>query len=39
MEPKEIKWLNNYHKLVEEKLSPYLNTEEKMWLKAATRPI
>ena len=39
MEPKEIKWLNNYHKLVEEKLSPYLNTEEKKWLKAATRPI
>jgi Xaa-Pro aminopeptidase len=39
MEPKEINWLNNYHKLVNEKLSPYLNSEEKTWLEAETRPI
>lgn len=35
----EKEWLNNYHKAVYEKLSPYLNEEEKMWLKEKTRSI
>lgn len=28
----EKTWLNNYHKKVNQKLSPYLNAEEKEWL-------
>ena len=36
---KEKSWLNNYHKEVYEKLSPYLNDEEKTWLKEETRSI
>lgn len=35
----EIKWLNNYHKQVYSNLSPYLNEEEKEWLKKETRGI
>lgn len=35
----EITWLNNYHEEVYEKLSPYLNEEEKQWLKEETRNI
>ncbi|MCD3351004.1 aminopeptidase P family protein [Clostridium botulinum D/C] len=35
----EVKWLNNYHKDVYEKLSPYLNEEEKEFLKQETREI
>lgn len=29
-------WLNNYHSMVREKLSPYLNNEEKLWLAEKT---
>lgn len=32
-------WLNEYHEEVYEKLSPYLNEEEKTWLQEATRAI
>lgn len=32
----EKSWLNNYHKDVYEKISPYLNGEEKEWLKEKT---
>lgn len=35
----EREWLNNYHKEVYEKLSPYLAGEEKEWLKNETRSI
>ena len=35
----ERNWLNNYHKLVYDKLSPYLNDEEKNWLKEKTKEI
>lgn len=31
--------LNDYHQKVYEKISPYLNEEEKAWLRYATRPI
>lgn len=36
---KERKWLNDYHKEVYKKLSPYINKEEKAWLKENTAEI
>ena len=36
MEKKEIDWLNNYHAEVYEKISPFLNDEERKWLKEKT---
>jgi Xaa-Pro aminopeptidase len=39
MEAGERKLLNQYHALVYEKISPYLNEEEKSWLKKATQEI
>lgn len=35
----EKTWLNNYHKEVYEKISPYLNDEERAWLREETRSI
>ena len=35
----EKEYLNNYHKLVYDKISPFLNEEEKEWLKQYTRSI
>lgn len=35
----ERKLLNDYHKMVYEKISPYLTTEEQEWLKEYTRAI
>ena len=35
----EIEWLNNYHQIVYEKLSPNLNEEEKVWLQKVTASI
>ena len=37
--PEEIDWLNAYHYSVYEKLSPFLDEEEKIWLENATKPI
>lgn len=37
--PDERAWLNCYHKTVFEKLSPYLNDEEKEWLREATKEV
>ena len=39
MTEEDKKRLNNYHKLVFEKVSPYLNEEETEWLKKYTRAI
>lgn len=36
MTPEEIQWLNDYHTMVYEHLSPYLNEDEKAWLRKAT---
>lgn len=36
---KEKDWLNNYHHMVYEKLSPYMSIPEKKWLKVVTRRI
>lgn len=37
--PEELEWLNTYHRMVYDKLSPNLNEEELLWLKGATKPI
>lgn len=39
MLPEEIDWLNNYHDMVYEKLSPYLTEDEKEWLREATKAV
>ena len=39
LDKNEIDWLNAYHSLVYEKLSPYLNPEEQKWLKDKTSPL
>ena len=39
MQPKDIERLNDYHKKVYDKVSPYLNDEERVWLREATRMI
>ncbi len=36
MTSEEIQWLNDYHTTVYERLSPYLNEDEKAWLRKAT---
>ncbi len=35
----DIQWFNNYHRETYNKLSPFLNEEEKAWLKKETREI
>ncbi len=39
MNEREKTWLNDYHKQVYEKISPYLTEDEKSWLKEYTREI
>lgn len=39
MDKWEIDWVNNYHKTTYEKLSPYLNEEEKSYLKTVTKEL
>ena len=39
MSEEEKRLLNEYHALVYEKVSPYLEEEEKEWLKKYTRAI
>jgi Xaa-Pro aminopeptidase len=36
---REVDYLNRYHKMVYEKLSPYLTEEERVWLTTYTREI
>ena len=38
MTPEEIQWLNDYHSMVYERLSPYLDEDEKAWLRQSTTP-
>ena len=35
----EVDWLNDYHQHVFEKLSPYLDFDEKEWLRGACEPL
>lgn len=37
--PEELAWLNEYHAKVYAELAPYLDEEEKKWLKNATKTI
>ncbi len=39
MTDEEIKWLNDYHTEVRNRLTPYLNEEEAAWLKERTSPL
>lgn len=39
MQEVDIQRLNAYHKAVYEKVSPYLNEEERRWLEEATASI
>jgi Xaa-Pro aminopeptidase len=39
LDQKEIDWLNSYHSEVYDKLSPYLTSEEKIWLKEKTEAL
>ena len=39
MQPDEIEYLNRYHQMVYDRISPYLGEEEKDWLRVATRAI
>lgn len=37
--PEEKSWLNDYHRMVFEKLSPWLEEDDKNWLEEATKPL
>ncbi len=37
--PEEIAWLNDYHRRVYDELSPYLEDDDREWLKLATKEI
>jgi len=39
MSDEEVGWLNDYHQLVYERLSPLLDDGDKAWLKDATKPL
>ena len=39
LDSKEIDWLNSYHTEVFDKLSPFLSSEERIWLKEKTAAI
>ena len=35
----ERQWLNDYHRMVYDRLSPHLSDDERLWLQAATSPL
>ncbi len=39
MSEEEIKWVDDYHKLVRERLTPLLTAEEAEWMAAKTAPL
>lgn len=39
MTDEEIKWVNSYHNMVRERLTPLLSEEEAAWLNEKTRPL
>ena len=39
LDASEIQWLNSYHSVVYEKISPSLGEDEKRWLREKTREI
>ena len=39
MSEDEIKWVDDYHRLVRERLTPLLTPEEAAWLAEKTKPL
>ena len=39
MAAEEVVWLNDYHQMVFDRLSPYLDVDEKTWLQEACAPL
>ena len=39
MSDDEIQWVNDYHKMVRERLTPLLNAEEAAWMETKTQPL
>ena len=39
MSDEEIRWVNDYHKMVRDRLTPFLSPEEAEWLKAKTEEL
>lgn len=39
MTDEELQWLNDYHQMVYDRLSPHLDDEERQWLRNVTLPI
>lgn len=39
MSAEEVKWVDDYHKLVRERLTPLLSADEAAWLKGKTEPL
>lgn len=39
MSADEIEWVNNYHRIVYDRLAPLMTEEERTWLAAATAPL
>ena len=39
MSDEEIAWVNNYHDMVRERLTPHLNAEQAAWLKKKTEKL
>ncbi|MCT4638801.1 MAG: aminopeptidase P family protein [Bacteroidales bacterium] len=39
LSPDELNWINDYHKNVYDKLSPFLDDDEKRWLKDKTQTV
>jgi Xaa-Pro aminopeptidase len=37
--PEELRWLNDYHQLVYDRLAPHLDAPDRDWLCSATAPI
>ena len=35
----EVEWLNSYHRRVYDAIAPHLDTDEREWLKEATKEI
>ena len=39
MSDSEIEWVNNYHRMVYDRLSPLMDETERTWLANATAPL
>ena len=39
MTDEEIKWVNDYHAMVRERLLPFLSADEQEWMKTKTREL